>query len=90
MNVPCHLTKDAGDPNYCHSPQGTLTYGLGATNTITVIVLDSLIYFYANGTFIDQAKVPASVPPLNYIGVFATGVHTPSDIAFSNFSLWNI
>ncbi len=89
-NVPCHLSKDASDPNYCHSPQGTITYGLGATNTITVIVLGSEVYFYANGTFIDQAEVPSSSPPTGYIGVFATGTRTTADVAFSQFHLWNI
>jgi transcriptional regulator with XRE-family HTH domain len=89
-NVPCHLSKDANDPNYCHSPQGTITYGLGATNTITVIVIGSLVYFYANGIFIDWAEAPASSPPTGFIGVFATGAHTTADVAFSQFHIWNI
>ncbi len=89
-NVPCHLSKDASNPNYCHSPLGTITYGLGATNTITVIIFGSQVYFYANGIFIDQAEAPASSPSTGFLGVFATGVHVTADVAFSQFRIWNI
>jgi transcriptional regulator with XRE-family HTH domain len=89
-NVPCHLSKDASNPNYCHSPLGTITYGLDVTNTITVIIFGSQVYFYANGIFIDQAEAPASSPSTGFLGVFATGIQATADVAFSQFRIWNI
>jgi hypothetical protein len=89
-NVPCHLSKDTSDPNYCHSPHGTITYGTGVTNTMTVIALDSLIYFYANGFFIDQAQAPASSPLTGFLGVFANGSRVTADVAFRHLQIWNI
>jgi len=89
-NVPCHLSKDTSDPNYCHSPHGTIAYGTGATNTMTVIALGSFIYFYANGIFIDQAEAPASSPLTGFIGVFANGSQVTADVAFRQIKMWKL
>ncbi len=89
-NVSCHLSKDTSDPNYCHSPHGTITYGTGVTNTMTVIDLDSLIYFYANGIFIDQAEAPTSSPATGFFGVFANGSQVTADVAFRHLQMWSI
>jgi hypothetical protein len=89
-NVPCHLSKDPIAPNYCYSPHGTITYGTGVTNTMTVIALGSLVYFYANGFFIDQAQAPASSPLTGFLGVFANGSRVTADVAFRHLQIWNI
>ncbi len=89
-NVPCHLSKDPISPNYCYSPHGTITYGTGVTNTMTVIALGSLVYLYANGFFIDQAHAPASSPLTGFLGVFANGSRTTADVAFRHLQIWNI
>jgi transcriptional regulator with XRE-family HTH domain len=88
--VPCHLTKNTSYPNYCQSPHGTITYGTGVTNTMTVIALGSLIYFYVNSIFIDQAKAPASSPSTGFIGVFANGSQVTADVAFRQIKMWKI
>ncbi len=89
-NIPCNLSKDTLDPNYCHSPHGTITYGTGVTNTMMIIALGSLIYLYVNGIFIDQAETPASSPPTGFIGVFANGSQTTADVAFRHLQMWKI
>lgn len=89
-NVPCHLSKDSIDPNYCYSPHGTITYGTGVTNTMTVIALGSLVYIYVNGFFIDQAKAPASSPLTGFLGVFANGSHATADVAFRHLRIWSL
>ena len=89
-NVPCHLSKDPLDPNYCHSPHGTITYGTGAANTMTVITLGSLVYLYVNGFFIDRAQAPTSSPLSGFLGVFANGNRTTADVAFHHFQIWNL
>lgn len=89
-NVACHRSKDPIDPTYCYSPHGTITYGTGATNAVTVIVLDSLVYLYVNGFFIDQGHAPASSPLTGYLGVFANGSRTTGEVAFSHLQIWNI
>lgn len=89
-NVPCHLSKDPIAPSYCYSPHGTITYGTGVTNTMTVIALGSLVYLYVNGFFIDQARTPASSPLTGFLGVFANGSRTTADVAFRHLQIWNI
>jgi transcriptional regulator with XRE-family HTH domain len=89
-NVPCHLSKDPIAPTYCYSPHGTITYGTGVTNTMTVIALGSQVYLYVNGFFLDQAQAPASSPLKGFFGVFANGSRTTSDVAFRHLQLWNI
>lgn len=87
---PCHLSKDPIAPTYCYSPHGTITYGTGVTNTMTVIALGSQVYLYVNGFFIDQAQAPASSPLTGFFGVFANGSRTTADVAFRHLQLWNL
>lgn len=89
-NAPCHLSKDPIAPAYCYSPHGTITYGTGVTNTMTVIALGSLVYLYVNGFFIDQTQAPASSPLTGFLGVFANGSRTTADVAFRHLQVWNI
>lgn len=89
-NAPCHLSKDPIAPTYCYSPHGTITYGTGVSNTMTVIALGSLVYLYVNGFFIDQAQAPASSPLTGFLGVFANGSRTTGDVAFRHLKVWSI
>lgn len=89
-NAPCHLSKDPIAPAYCHSPHGTIIYGTGVTNTITVIALGPRIYLYANGLFIDQAQAPASSPLKGFLGLFANGSQSTADVAFRHLQVWNL
>lgn len=89
-NVPCHLSKDPIAPTYCYSPHGTIAYGTGVTNTMTVIALGPQVYVYANGFFTDQAQAPASSPLTGFIGVFANGSKTTADVAFRHLQIWSL
>jgi len=89
-NIPCHLSKDPIAPTYCYSPHGTITYGTGVTNTMTVIALGPQVYIYVNGFFIDQAQAPASSHLTGFIGVFANGSKTTADVAFRHLQIWNL
>lgn len=89
-NIPCHLAKDSSAPNYCYSPHGTITYGTGVSNTMTVIALGSLVYLYVNGFFLDQVQAPAASPLTGFIGVFANGSHNTADVAFRHLQIWKI
>ncbi len=89
-NAPCHLIKDSIAPTYCYSPHGTITYGTGVTNTMTVIALGSLVYLYVNGFFIDQTQAPTSSPLTGFLGVFANGSRTTADVAFRHLKIWNV
>lgn len=89
-NVPCHLSKDPIAPTYCYSPHGTITYGTGVTNTMTVIALGPQVYVYVNGLFIDQAQAPPSSHLTGFLGVFANGSHATADVAFRHLHIWNI
>lgn len=89
-NIPCHLSKDPIAPNYCYSPHGTITYGVGATNTMTLIALGPLVYLYVNGFFIDKAQAPASSRLTGFLGVFANGSQTKADVAFRHLQIWNL
>lgn len=89
-NEPCHLSKDSIAPSYCYSPHGTITYGTGSTNTMTVIALGSLVYLYVNGFFIDHAQAPASSPLTGFLGVFANGSRSTADVAFRHLQIWNL
>ncbi len=89
-NESCHLTKDPIAPTYCHSPHGTITYGTGVTNTMTVVALGPQVYLYVNGFFIDHTQVPNSSALTGFVGVFANGSHSPGDVAFRHFQAWNL
>lgn len=89
-NMPCHRSKDPIALSYCYSPHGTITYGTGVTNTMTVIALGPQVYLYVNGFFIDQTQAPASSPLAGFFGVFANGSQAAADVAFRHIQLWNI
>ncbi len=89
-NAPCHLSTEPNAPGYCFSPHGTITYGTGVTNTMTVIALGARIYLYVNGLFIDQSQAPASSQLTGFLGVFANGYHSTGEVAFRHLQIWNL
>lgn len=89
-NAPCHLSKGSTDPNYCYSPAFTITYGPGASNTMTIIALGSQVFLYVNGFFLDHVRVPDSFPLTGFLGVFANGSGNGADVAFRHLQIWSI
>lgn len=85
-NINC--SRPSVGPYYCRSPFNAVHRGLDQTNMLTVIALNDIVYFYANGIFIDQAS--SNLSSSGYIGVFANGNHAATEVVFSDLKIWKL
>jgi Concanavalin A-like lectin/glucanases superfamily len=63
----------------------------GQSTQLTVIVRNSSIYLYINGTYIGQASMEADTSVSGEIGVFSVdGQQNPTEVAFHDMKVWVI
>ena len=63
---------------------------LGATNVLTVVVIQGIIYLYLNATFIMEFQPHSPVPysPYGQVGIAATQGSMPTDVTFQSLKIW--
>lgn len=87
QDEPCHLVSVSSSPHsFCIAPM--LYTGAGQTNTLTVISFGDKVYFYINGSYVDQAS--NNISSFGYLGVFANAFDGPSKVIFSDAKEWNL
>jgi HEAT repeat protein len=63
----------------------------GQSNQLTVIVRNSIMYLYINGTYIGQASMEADTSVSGGIGLFSVnGQQNPTEVGFHDMKVWVI
>jgi serine/threonine protein kinase len=74
----------------CSTTSSAIDTDQGATNVLTVVVIQGTIYLYLNATFIIEfvPHSPVNYSPYGKVGVAATQGSMPTDATFQSLKIW--